>query len=171
MSKALRRRIVDELARKYEGQKNFFLVDTKGMTANQAVELRRELRTDKVRMNSVKNSVAHHTFEKVGLKGLQEHLTGMNAVAYGPDPVATAKKLLAFKEKNQRPTVKAAIVDGKIMTAADVVQLSKLPGREQLLAQILGVFLGVQQQFVSTLNEIPRKFVGTLQAIADKEKK
>ncbi len=171
MSKALRKRIVDELAKKWEGQKNFFLVDTKGMTGNQAVELRRELRAEKVRLNVVKNSVAHHTFEKLGLKGLQEHLTGMNALVYGPDPVTTAKKLIAYKDKNQRPTVKAAVVDGKIMTAADVLQLSKLPGREQLLAQILGVFLGVQQKFVSTLNEIPRSFVGTLQAIVDKEKK
>jgi len=170
MSKALRRRIVDELEKKYRGSKNFFLIGTQGLTANQAVELRRELRNEKVKMNVVKNSTAHHTFERIGLKDLQKFLTGMNAVVYGPDPVVTAKKLLAYKEKNQRPDVKAAVVDGKLMNAEQVVRLSKLPGREQLLSQILGVLLGVQTKFVSTLNEIPRSFVGTLQAIVDKDK-
>ncbi len=170
MSKALRKRVVDELEKKYKGHKNFFLVNYQGLTANQTVELRRELRADKVKMNVVKNSVAHHTFEKLGLKDLQNHLTGMNAVVYGPDPVAAAKKLVAYRDKHQKSQVTAAIVEGKVMTAAEVVTLSKLPGREQLLAQVLGVLLGVQTQFVSTLNEIPRKFVGTLQAVADKDK-
>jgi large subunit ribosomal protein L10 len=170
MSKALRKRIVEETEKKYKGHKNFFLIGYQGLTANQTVELRRELRSERVKMNVVKNSIAHHTFDKIGLKDLQKFLTGMNAVVYGPDPVAVAKKLLAYRDKTQKPEVKAAVVDGKVMSASDIVTLSKLPGREQLLSQVLGVLLGVQTQFVSTLNEIPRKFVGTLQAVADKDK-
>jgi large subunit ribosomal protein L10 len=171
MAKELRKRVVGELQAKYQGQKNFFLVNYQGLTANQTVELRRELRADKVRMNVVKNSVAHHAFEQLGLAGLQKHLIGMNAIVFGPDPVVAAKKILAYRDKHQKPEVRAAIVDGKLMTPADVVTLSKLPGREQLLSQVLGVLLGVQTQLVSTLNEIPRAFVGTLQAVADRENK
>lgn len=171
MSRQLRKRVVDELAGRYRGHANFFLVNTQGLTANQAVELRRELRAEKVRMNMVKNSIAHHTFEKLGLKDLQKFLTGMNAVIYGPDPVVAAKKIMAYRDRHQKPEVRAALVEGRLLAAADVAALAKLPGREQLLSQVLGVFLGVAQQFVSTLNEIPRKFVGTLQAIADQEKK
>ncbi|MBI2932317.1 MAG: 50S ribosomal protein L10 [Planctomycetes bacterium] len=171
MSKVLRKRVVDELVKKYQDQKNFFLVGTQGLTANQATELRRELRAEKVRINALKNSIAHHTFEKLGLKDLQQFLTGMNAVITGADPVTAAKKLVAYRDKHQKPEIRAALVDGKLLTAAQVTELSRLPGREQLLAQVLGVMLGVTQQFVSTLNEIPRKFVGTLQAIVDKEKK
>ena len=171
MSKVLRKKVVDELVKKYKDQKNFFLVNCQGLTANQAVELRRELRTEKVRMNVVKNSVAHHAFEQLGLKDLQKHLTGMNALITGADPVAAAKKIIAYKDKHQRPEVRAALVEGRLIDAAEVVRLSKLPGREQLLSQVLGVMLGVTQKFVGTLNEIPRKFLGTLQAVADKEKK
>jgi large subunit ribosomal protein L10 len=171
MSKALRRRVVDEMERKYRGHKNFFIVNYQGLTANQTVELRRELRAEKVKMSVVKNSIAHHAFAKLGLELIKEKLTGMNAVVYGPDPVVAAKKLVAYREKNQKPEVRAAVVDGRLMTAADVIALSKLPGREQLLSQILGVMLGVTQQFAGTLNEITRKFVGTLQAVADREKK
>lgn len=171
MSKVLRRRMVDELAEKFKDQSNMVLVDANGLTANQAVELRAALRESKVRIRLVKNSVAIHTFKKLGLPAFEKHLSGMNAVVYGPDPLAIAKKLVAYREKHQKASVKAAVIEGKPMDAAAIGELAKLPGRPELLAQILGVLQGVTVKFVSTLNEIPRKFVGTLQAIVDKEEK
>src|SRR3990172_5669759 len=98
MGKVLRRRAVDELVRKYGKSKSLLLLDPRGMTGNQAVELRRDLRTDKIRLTLVKNSVAFHAFEKLGLKDLQPRLTGMTAIVHGADPVAAAKKGVAFKE-------------------------------------------------------------------------
>jgi large subunit ribosomal protein L10 len=167
MAKALRKKMVDELAEKFQGQKNLVLVSTQGLTANQTVELRAQLRESKVKMRVVKNSVALHTFKKLGIDAFEKHLGGMNAVVFGPDPLAIAKKLTAYREKNQKADVKAAVIEGKAMPPAALVELSRLPGREQLLGQILGVVQGVTAQFVSTLNEIPRKFVGTLKAVAD----
>ncbi len=170
MSKVLRKKMVDELAEKFKGQKNLVLVDTKGLTARQATELRAELRESKVQMRAVKNSVALYTFRKLGVEGFDKSLTGMNAVIYGADPLAIAKRLVAYKEKNQRPEVRAAVIEGKPVSPAAIGDLAKLPGREEMLAQVLGLMNGVTAQFVSTLNEIPRKFVGTLQAVADKDK-
>lgn len=170
MSKALRRKSVDELAEKFKGQANLVLVDANGLTANQAVELRREVREGQARVRLLKNSVALHTFKKLGLEGFEKHLTGMNVLVYGPDPLSIAKKLVAYKEKHQKGSVKAAVIEGKEMPAAGIVELSKLPGRQELLGQILGVMQGATTKFVSVLNEIPRSFVGTLQAVADKGK-
>jgi large subunit ribosomal protein L10 len=171
MSKVLRRKMVDELTEKLKGQTNLVLVDAKGLTGNQTVELRKALREDKSKMRLVKNSVALHTFKKLGVTGFDASLTGMSAVVFGPDPLAIAKKLVAYKEKHQKAAVKAAVIEGKPMPPASIEALSKLPGRQELLSQLLGLLNGVTVQFVSTLNEIPRKFVGTLQAIADKDKK
>ena len=171
MSKVLRRKMVDELAEKLKGQSNLVIVDAKGLTGNQTVELRKALREDKNKLRLVKNSVALHTFKKLGIAGLDASLTGMSAVVYGPDPLAIAKKLVAYKEKHQKGAVKAALIEGKPMPPASIEALSKLPGRVELLSQVLGVLQGVTVQFVSTLNEIPRSFVGTLKAVADKEKK
>jgi large subunit ribosomal protein L10 len=161
--------MLDELAGKFRGQKNLVLVGTQGLTANQAVELRKQLREAQVRMRAVKNSVALHTFKQLGIDAFEKHLSGMNALVYGPDPLALAKKLVAYREKNQRPDVKCAMIEGRVMDPAAVVALSKLPGREQLLATFLGTLNAVTQKFVSTLNEIPRSFVGTLQAVADRK--
>lgn len=170
MSKALRRRMVDELVKKYEHQKNFVLVNTQGLTANQTVELRRDLREGKVRMSVLKNSVAHHAFEKLGLKDLQKHLTGMNALVVGPDPVVIAKKLTAFREKAEKASIRAGMMEGKPLGPADLAALSKLPGREQLLSIYAGTLLAAAQRYVGTLNEAVRQYAGTLQALADKDK-
>ena len=171
MSKVLRRKMVDELAEKLKGQSNMVIVDAKGLTGNQTVELRKALREDKSKLRLVKNSVAFHTFKKLGVSGFEASLTGMSAVVYGPDPLAIAKKLVAYREKHQKAAVKAAVIEGKPMLPASIDALSKLPGRQELLSQVLGVLQGVTVQFVSTLNEIPRSFVGTLKAVADKETK
>lgn len=171
MSKVLRHKMVDDLADKLKGQKNLVLVSGDGLTANQATELRAQVREGKGRVRLLKNSVALHTFKKLGIAGFEKHLSGMNVLVFGPDPVAIAKKLVAYKEKHQKGGVKAAVVEGKEEGAAAIESLSKLPSRPELLAQVLGVMQGVTVQFVSTLNEIPRSFVGTLQAIVDKEKK
>ncbi len=170
MSKPLRRRMVDDLAEKFRGQKNLVLVSAEGLTANQSVELRAQLREGRVRMRLVKNSVAVHTFRKLGIEGFEKHLAaGMNAIVYGPDPLVIAKKLTAYREKNKRPEVKFALIEGKAADAAAVAALSKLPGREQILAMFLGTLNAAVQGFVSTLNEIPRSFLGTLKAIAEKK--
>jgi len=162
--------MVDELVKKHGKQKNFVLVNAAGMTSNQAVELRRDLREAKAKLTVLKNSVAHHAFEKLGLKDLQKHLTGMNALVVGPDPVVIAKKLTAFREKADKATVRAGMMEGKPLTPADLLSLSKLPGREQLLSMYAGTLLAAAQKYVSTLNEAVRRYAGTLQALADKEK-
>jgi large subunit ribosomal protein L10 len=172
MSKVLRHKMVDDLASKLKDLKNMVLVDAQGLTANQATELRATMREGKGRVRLLKNSVALHTFKKLGLGGFEKHLTGMNALVFGPDPVTIAKKLVAYKEKHAgKGGVKAAVIEGKEEGPAAIVDLAKLPSRPELLSQVLGVMQGVTVKFVSTLNEIPRSFVGTLQAIVDKEKK
>jgi large subunit ribosomal protein L10 len=170
MSKALRRRMVDELVKKVTGAKSFVLVNASGLTANQANELRRELRSAQVRIRTVKNSVAHHAFEKLGLKVLQKHLKGMVAVAYGGDAGAIAKKVVEWSKKAKKAEVTAAVVDGIEMSPGQVEELSKLPGRGEHYSMILGAMNGVIAKFVGTLNEVPRSFVGTIAAIETKQK-
>jgi large subunit ribosomal protein L10 len=171
MSKVLRRKMVDELAEKLKGETNLVLLDAKGLTGIQTTELRKSLREDKLKLRLVKNSVALHTFKKLGIAGFDAQLNGMSALVYGGDPLAMAKRLTAYKEKHNKGAVKAAYIEGKSMSPSSIEALSKLPGRQELLSQLLGLMNAVTVKFVSTLNEIPRSFVGTLQAVADKDKK
>lgn len=171
MSKVLRRKMVDELAEKIKGQSNMVLVDAQGMTGVQGTELRATLREGKAKMRLVKNSVALHALKKLGYTTFEKHLSGMSVLIFGSDSLAIAKKLVAYREKHQKPVLKAAFIEGREMDLASIVMLSKLPSREELLSTLLGTMNAVTQKFVSTLNEIPRKFVGTVKAVADREVK
>ena len=81
-----------------------------------------------------------------------------------------AKKLTAFREKNDRAAVRGANVEGKTLTAADVAALSKLPGKEQLLSTLLGTMQAPAQQFVNVLHESVRQLLGVLAAYEAKLK-
>jgi large subunit ribosomal protein L10 len=169
MSKALRRRMVDELVKKAGQARNFVLVDPQGLTANQAVELRRELRSSQVRMTLVKNSTAHHAFERLGLKSLQKQLTGMSALVYGDDGAVVARKLVEYAKKNKKPAIRAAVIEGQEFGARQVEELSALPARPELLSMILGAMNGVAAAFLGTLYAVPQALAGTLKAVAEKE--
>ena len=171
MSKALRHTMVGELEVKFKDQKNVLLIGTEGLTGTESVELRAMLHESEGSMRMVKNSVALHTFRKLGVDTFDKNFSGMTAVVYGPDPLALAKSLVSYKEKTKRPVVRAAIIEGKPMEPSSIVELAKLPGRDELLAQLLSAFNAVTQKFVATLNEIPRSFVATLQAVSDKDNK
>ena len=163
--------MVDELAGNLKDhQKNLIVVDAQGLTGNEAVELRADIREGSGSFHHVKNSVAVHACKKLGIEGLESHLTGMNAFAFGADPLSIAKSLVQYRDKHQRPKVKGGLIEGQLMSAEEVEQFSKLPTRDELLSSLLGAFNAVTQKFVATLNEVPRSFVGTLQAVADKEK-
>ena len=170
MSKVLRRKMVDELVKKYTGAKNFVLVNVTGLRANESTDLRRELRSAQVKVSTVKNSVAHYAFEKLGLKTLQKHLVGMNAVAYGADGAAIAKKVVEWSKKSKKGAVRAAIIDGQEFTPKQVEDLSKLPGRPEHYSMILGALNATIAKFIGTINEVPRSFAGVLLSIEEKQK-
>jgi large subunit ribosomal protein L10 len=172
MTKALRRKMVDELARRYEGTSNFVVVDYHGLTAGKAVEFRAELRRSEVRMNVVKNSVARHAFARIGLAPLTEFLKEMNGVVYGPDAVAIAKAVVDFRKKNDNvPKVRGGLVEGKPVDARQVEAISQLPSREQILANFLATMNAPASSFVRVLNEIPAAFVRALDAIREQKEK
>src|SRR3954468_4986951 len=120
MSKVLRRKMVDELAEKLQGQTNLILLDAKGLTGIQTTELRKALREDKNKLRLVKNSVALHTFKKLGIAGFEGQLNGMSALVYGSDFLAIAKKLVAYNEKHKKGSVKAAYIEGKQMPPGSI---------------------------------------------------
>ena len=81
--------------------------------------------------------------------------------------MAAAKVLNDFAITNEQLLIKAGAMEGKLMSQADLKALANLPGRQELLAILLGTLQAPVQKFVQTLNEIPAKFVRTLAAVRD----
>ena len=165
---------VDELHEKLESAKAFYLTDFTGLTVKKVTELRTRLRKAGIEYVVVKNTLAERALEGLDVPDVAEFFRGPTAVAFGvEDPVAPAKVLVDFaKENDNRPAMKAAVVDRRAYTAAEVERLARLPGREQLLSELAGVFEAPMAQMLFVLQAKLQETLGLFEALrAEKEEK
>lgn len=162
--------IVAELAEKMKNSSSGVLVDYKGITVEQDTMLRRQLRNAGVDYAVVKNTLTRFAATDAGLEGIVPVLEGTTALAISPkDPVAAAKVLYEFIKKNNKLTIKAGFVEGKVLSATDVENLAQLPPKEVLIAKMLGSLNAPISGFVTVLNGNIRGLVVALNAIAEKK--
>jgi large subunit ribosomal protein L10 len=159
---------VDELHKKLGSAKSFYLTDFSGLTVKKVTELRRRLRKAGVEYVVVKNTLAERALEGLDLpSNTADFFKGPTAVAIGlEDPIVPAKVLVDFaKENDNKPAMKAAVVDNKAYTADQVERLSKLPGREQLLSQLAGVMEAPMAQLYFVLQAKLQETLGLFEAL------
>ncbi|MFD1738272.1 50S ribosomal protein L10 [Bacillus salitolerans] len=136
----LKKQTVSEIADKLRDSKSTIVVDYRGLTVGQVTELRKQLREAGVEFKVFKNTMTRRAATEVGLEGLNEHLTGPNAVAFSfEDVVAPAKILNEFAKKNEKLEIKAGVIEGNVASVEDVKALAELPSREGLLSMLLSV--------------------------------
>ncbi len=91
------------------------------------------------------------------------------AVVWGSDASAPAKAVYNFAKEHETVQLLTGLVEGRTLSADEVIALAQLPSRQELLAQLVGVLAGPLRSFVSVLSGIPRSFVQALQAVADQK--
>jgi large subunit ribosomal protein L10 len=154
------------------GSKGAILTDYRGLTVAEVTNLRKKLRDSKAEYPIVK-----HTLFKLALGGaispeLEKLLVGPTAIVFAQeDIVAPAKAVLDFVGAAKKPDVKVkgGYLDGKVYSLSQVSAISKLPPREQIVAQLIGTLNGPVSSLVGTLDGIIGEFVRTVQAVADKK--
>ncbi|GHI00508.1 50S ribosomal protein L10 [Neobacillus kokaensis] len=142
MSSAIeaKKQIVDEISDKLKNSVSTVVVDYRGLTVAQVTELRKQLREAGVEFKVYKNSMTRRAAEAAELSGLNDALTGPNAIAFSAeDVVAPAKILNDFAKKNEALEIKAGVIEGNIATVEEVKALAELPSREGLLSMLLSV--------------------------------
>lgn len=135
-----KKQIVEEIADKFKSSKSTIVVDYRGLTVGEVTELRKQLREAGVEFKVYKNSLTRRATEAAELSGLNESLTGPNAIAFSTeDVVAPAKILNDFAKKHEALEIKAGVIEGNIATVEEVQALADLPSREGLLSMLLSV--------------------------------
>lgn len=150
MSKAIETKQVrvEEITEKFKGAATAVVVDYRGLNVSQITELRKQLREAGVEFKVYKNTMTRRATEVAGLEGLNEYLTGPNAIAFSAeDVVAPAKIINDFAKKNDKLEIKAGVIEGAIASADDIKALAELPSREGLLSMLLSVLQAPMRNF------------------------
>jgi large subunit ribosomal protein L10 len=117
----------------------------------------------------IKNTLAKRVIADTTMAPLGSHLAGANAWAvHKTDQVAAAKVLSDFAKENDKLKIRAGYVDGRVVTAGEIAALAKLPGREVLLAQVVGAMAAPMSSFAGVMTALLRNFAGAVDAYAKK---
>lgn len=170
MSKYVKELMMDQLRADLDGTRSVLLLDFKGLDAQAENKLRLDLRKKKIRMRSVKNSLARRVFEEMGLGELDRYLQGPSVAVWGGDGVAElAKEISDQVRKLKKPQIKGGAVDGVVIGPTQVEDITKLPSREALIARVAGLALAPAQRVVALANAPAAGLAGQLKTIAEAE--
>ncbi len=162
---------VTKLKQDFAKTPDLILSDFRGLTFPQMIELRTKLGEQGSSYRVVRNAFARIAMKEAGLPDVSAMLEGPTALAFlGKDPSPAAKVLVDFT-RSAPLTIKGGVVSGKVYSAKEIEALSKLPGRLQLLAILMGTMNAPLRNMMYVMNGVSSKLVRTLAAVADKKQK
>jgi large subunit ribosomal protein L10 len=160
----LKQRQVDELADQLERAELTVLADYRGLTVADMARLRGRLRDAGGEFHVAKNTLTRRAAERLGYADLVPYLVGPTGIATGTDPSALAKALNEYARTQRTFVFKGAVLGSRVLPASDVGRLAELPGREQLIAQVVGGFQAPIAGLVNVLSGTLRNLVGVIEA-------
>ncbi len=133
---------VDQLVKQIKESKLVLLANYQGISVDQDMELRREVRKAGGEYKVIKNNIIRRAFEKSGIEGLEEFLEGPTAlITSTKDYLAPSKAIYKFAKDNSFYELKAGIIEGEIKTSEEILIVAQLPSRDELLGKLAGVLL------------------------------
>lgn len=163
--------VVSQLTESLKASSGVYLADFTGLTVEKVTVLRSDLRKKGVTMRVAKNTLVKRALENVGVTGLDEYLTGPTALilADGEDPITPAKLLVEFLKKNENAIKpKAVHMDGQSYDGAEIVSLSKMPGKRELQAQVVTLALGPGGKLLGLLQGPGSAIASQIQSLVSK---
>ena len=149
---------VKELAGKMKEAKLILLTEYRGINVTDDTQLRRDLRNVNATCNIIKNNITRRALQECEIAGLEDALVGPTAVIMSnEDYLEPSKIIYNFSKTNEYYKIKGGVIDGKVMTAEEIITLAKLPSREALLSMLAGALLANISKVAVALNEVKKQ--------------
>lgn len=172
MNRAEKKQVIEQLTERANQASIALVTDFRGLKVDEMETLRARLREEGVHYQVVKNTLACLALENSPHAVIKDEFRDCCALALGyDDPVVAAKVLSKFAKENKKFSLRFGSYEGKTLTAQDIEELSKLPGREQLLSMLLGTMNAVPGNFVGLFANLLRNMLYALNGIKDQKEK
>ena len=146
---------VSKLAAEMKEATLILLTNYRGIDVVSDTTLRRDLRGANAKYTVIKNNITKRALAEAGIEGLDEKLVGPTAIVMSKeDYLEPAKAIYKFSKDNEFYEIKGGVIEGKVMTAEEIITLAKLPSRETLLSMLAGALLGNISKVAVALDQV-----------------
>jgi large subunit ribosomal protein L10 len=161
---------IEEIAAHIDESHAIFAVDYRGISVPQVAELRAKLRDADATFTVVKNSLTERAADQAGAETLKDYLAGPTALTFVRGDAATAAKAIAdYARVTQLLPFKGGLMDGDSLDIEQLRSLSRLPSREALYGQLVGVVASPVSGLVRTLSALVGGLASALGQVRDKK--
>lgn len=146
---------VTKLAEQMKEAKLILLTEYKGINVENATNLRTSLRNINAKYTVIKNNITKRALAECGIEGLEDVLVGTTAVIMSnEDYLEPSKVIYDFSKSNEYYQIKGGVIEGKVMSAEEIITLAKLPSRDTLLSMLAGALLGNISKVAVALDQV-----------------
>ena len=167
MQKADKEKVVADLTEKLRGSETMIVADYRGLTMPQIDALRTRLIENGARFTVVKNTLTRRAAEAAGADALLALLEGPSAIAFveaDGDALAVAKALADSARDTKVLEIRGGVMQGRVITGADVEALAKLPPFDVLRGQVLGAIIAPLNAIAALVNAPLQNLYGLIDA-------
>ena len=160
-----------DLHEELKNSRSVFLTGFEGLTVAQDTDLRTQISKTGARYKVVKNSIIERAAAGTEAEPATKELRGTTSLAYtADDPVSLAKILVDYAKENPALVFKAGMVEGRVVSMAEVEFIAALPSREDLFAKVLYVINSPAQQLATAISAVGRDLARVIQQAVKEEK-
>ena len=172
MNKKEKNEFIDVLNNMLEENKNFYLADISGLTAEESSSLRRLCHKQNVNLQVVKNTLLKKAFDKntVDFSQLDDVLKGNTSIMFAEEAKAPASVIKTFRKKSEKPLLKAAHIEDEFYIGDNNLSLlAQLKSKNELIGDIITLLQSPAKNVISSLQSSSNKLSGIVKALSERQ--
>ena len=161
-----------EFNTKFANASSIFVIDYQGLNVKEMQKLRKNVKSANAELSVVKNNVLKYGAAGTHAEKITNMFVGPTAVALSSeDPVSIAKVFIESSKEFQQIKIKGGIVDGNILNETEINSLSKLPSRNVMYAQLMGLLNSPMVNFLNVIKNMQSRVLYAISAVKDLKEK